>query len=88
MDRQHRRRRRKKGKRDDEIRGRSGKKRTESESVCECNSLPLLNPREFTDCRGERSEIERYKRRVKERDEREGDGRKKKDESRPSELSS
>lgn len=24
----------------------------ESESVCECNSLPLSNPREFTDCRG------------------------------------
>lgn len=26
----------------------------ESESVCECNSLPLLNPGEFTDCRGKR----------------------------------
>lgn len=25
----------------------------ESECVCECNSLPLLNPREFTDCRWE-----------------------------------
>lgn len=25
----------------------------ESESVCECNSLPLPNPREFTDCRRE-----------------------------------
>lgn len=24
----------------------------ESESVCECNSLPLSNPGEFTDCRG------------------------------------
>lgn len=28
----------------------------ESESVCECNSLPLSNPREFTDCRGEERE--------------------------------
>lgn len=31
----------------------------ESESVCECNSLPLSNPREFTDCRGEEREVER-----------------------------
>ncbi len=31
----------------------------ESESVCECNSLPLSNPREFTDCRGEEGEAGR-----------------------------
>lgn len=43
----------------------------ESESVCECNSLPLSNPREFADCRGREggrwgrgaitAKIERYK---------------------------
>lgn len=33
----------------------------ESESVCECNSLPLSNPREFTDCRGEEREVERHR---------------------------
>lgn len=30
--------------------GRDREKLEESESVCECNSLPLSNPREFTDC--------------------------------------
>lgn len=30
----------------------------ESESVCECNSLPLPNPGEFTDCRGEERGID------------------------------
>lgn len=33
----------------------------ESESVCECNSLPLSNPREFTDCRGGEREVERHR---------------------------
>lgn len=32
-------------------------KLVERESVCECNSLPLSNPREFTDCRGEEREV-------------------------------
>ena len=31
---------------------RDREKLEESESVCECNSLPLSNPGEFTDCRG------------------------------------
>lgn len=33
-----------------ELGGRDREKLEESESVCECNSLPLSNPREFTDC--------------------------------------
>lgn len=70
---------------DDERRGESWEeedreKLEESESVCECNSLPLSNPREFTDCRkeGER-ERERWrgidrKRRNEEERERKGKG--------------
>lgn len=38
-----------------------GEKLEESESVCECNSLPLSNPGEFTDCRGGERAVERQR---------------------------
>ena len=46
-----------------------GEKLEESKSVCECNSLPLSNPREFTDCRGVGGEVERHRQREREREE-------------------